>query len=843
MNARPALILKAFLAIACLAASLFLTSSKVQAAAGGIQNCTVSTTCVIGEFLYNDDSTPLTSATCTVTSKDPSGNNFLNSQSMTGQSDGWYAYSFTAPTTTGLYRTFVQCTASGDTVKIDKTFEVKEASTTDPTTIASAVWSYSSRTISSFGTIISDFWNNTTRTLTGTGLSSGQLATQSDVISVRDQVTNTTNINASTAAQINNINNITNEIRLELEKVVNAPIIENVLEDNPGNLSEKIKDTRSIANQVYVNNQYLLSQSARLGADWNKKDGRELFTIAMGIAEVLGEEGDSASSNTIFGQVNWLRDSWNWEVGDSIYKELVEAKKLTNDIKLALSDYDKSSSQAQAKVLVKKFIATEKLIGKVSDQNTASTLFAKIETTSALALKLDERGEEVDRVLGEYARGGQLSTAQVLEIQNRVLAVNKIPKASKVLAKLIPNDPVSIKNVLLGIRGLINSNKKFLAGASNKTLVNVWLEVGSVIFKTMATNPSTLISQDVNIKYYLPKEIREEFIIKTDPGLTVKYDAEKDQYYVEGVFTLAPGETRAWSIETKDIWEVTPDEIASLRKQAEELYKPLEKTAYYAQGVTLKSDIDASLDKIAAIQAAAVTPEDKIRSYREADLLRESVEQKISGMKDLVTQASATGNLFGFVGGAQTIAVWGLIVIIAAGFIFMATYMRTITAKAASKRSEPVKHVASGGRGMHPLKFIGVIVVTSTISASVTGYIMNRVVSKTYEEKLRVLGTQAQEAQPTVTPAPTTLINSDNLTQKEIKLTDMDAGTGGQYTVVVGDTPTGYLNVRNSPKGRIVAKAFPGDILIYLGEDTEWFKVELEDGTEGWVAKTYTTKE
>jgi len=62
------------------------------------------------------------------------------------------------------------------------------------------------------------------------------------------------------------------------------------------------------------------------------------------------------------------------------------------------------------------------------------------------------------------------------------------------------------------------------------------------VFKTLATNPSKLVSQTAKLKYYLPPEVEEEHVIEADPGLEVKYDVERDQMYVEGEFELAAGE-------------------------------------------------------------------------------------------------------------------------------------------------------------------------------------------------------------------------------------------------------------------------------------------------------------
>lgn len=855
-NARTKISIASALASMSFIAVAVFSHSEVMAAAGGIQDCTVGTSCKVGEFLYDDASAPINDAACTIASWYPDDTVFfaaLTAMDVPTQADGWYSKTFTAPATTGLYRTTVSCTVSGDTLTIDKSFQVNAVSSSDPNAVATAVWSYSTRTvqsIGSFGTLIADIWANATRTLTGEGLSSGKLATQSDVTSVRDKVdslsTATAITNSTTVTNnITDIKNITEETRLLMEKVVNKPVIQNVLEDNSVPLTDKLDGTRTMANQLYVNNQFMTAQTATLVSGWNKTSGKDLLDSIISLSNILGTTGDSSNTNTMFGSANWIRDSWSWDESAKVYDQLVATDKIISELKEGLADYQKTPAlYAQAKLLVKNSLALEKTIGTVTDKGNSKTLFSKIKGTTELAVKLDEKGQEVDRVLGAYTKSpGQAGTlSQVNGLKNQIIALNKVPGAGNALAVVNPQNKNSIKNVLLGLRGIVNSNKKLLSLGSGQTLINTWLEIGSIVFKTMATNPSTLISQTVDVKYYLPQEIKKEDVIKTDPGLSVEYDSEKDQYYVAGSFSLAAGQTRTFSVETKDIWEKSPAQIQSIRDQANELSKPLEKTAFYAQGISLKSDIMASMDQIAILMEGAVTPEEKIKAFRQAEILENSANTKLAGMKELVTQASAAGSLFGFVGGSQTIAVWGLIIVIAAGFIFMTIYMRTITAKAVSETNaqqgvketteEPKKQIRSGGS--HPAAFITVMLVSSVLSAGASGFVVNTIVSRSYEEKLQVLG--AQTAAPVATPVP-----EINYAVPEEDVSSL--GIGGQYLVTVSDTPTGFLRVRETPNGKEIGKVSPGDKLPFLEDAEGWYKVQLEDGTEGFVSKEYSVKE
>lgn len=62
--------------------------------------------------------------------------------------------------------------------------------------------------------------------------------------------------------------------------------------------------------------------------------------------------------------------------------------------------------------------------------------------------------------------------------------------------------------------------------------------------------------------------------------------------------------------------------------------------------------------------------------------------------------------------------------------------------------------------------------------------------------------------------------------------------------VVVKDTPTGFLRVRDKPSllGKEISQVKPGETLILLEEDGAWDRVRLADGVEGYVSASYVEK-
>lgn len=69
--------------------------------------------------------------------------------------------------------------------------------------------------------------------------------------------------------------------------------------------------------------------------------------------------------------------------------------------------------------------------------------------------------------------------------------------------------------------------------------------------------------------------------------------------------------------------------------------------------------------------------------------------------------------------------------------------------------------------------------------------------------------------------------------------------TGGvQKMVLIKETGTGYLNVRDKPGlgGGVIDRVTPGEKYLYLEEQSGWVKIKLHTGIEGWVSSQYTEK-
>jgi len=66
------------------------------------------------------------------------------------------------------------------------------------------------------------------------------------------------------------------------------------------------------------------------------------------------------------------------------------------------------------------------------------------------------------------------------------------------------------------------------------------------------------------------------------------------------------------------------------------------------------------------------------------------------------------------------------------------------------------------------------------------------------------------------------------------------------FQVLILDTPNGFLRVRSEPStdGEEIGRVDSGQTYPFLAEDKEtgWFKIEYEEGQEGWVSSDYSQK-
>jgi hypothetical protein len=408
MTATARITASAVVLASMVAAGALAFPNIARASAGSPQSCTIGSTCTIGEFVYDDEYTPVTSATCTVTSRYPDGSLYLNSQAMTGAADGWYAYSFTTPSTAGQYRTQVCCTVGTDYMCLDKAFEAVAASSSSAPTaseVAAEVWSYSGRTLTGFGSLVSDIWGHSARALTGFG------TLAQDIWNHNPRTTTD-----GSGGNLEEIEKTVKENRLMLEKLINKPIIQNFIEDDHTDLGAQLNQTKEVMADMYMNTQVAVSKLGVVLLSWEEMTAEEISSALVVVKDKLGQESDTGSSSTIVGQSTWLTETWGW---DQASETSDQAKLLLKSLSLVERKLNGAGGWKAAYTQAKEALALaeslEQGVGSSEDARESLTLYGRFNETQLLAQAWDEKQLEADKLLKGWDLSKYLPIRQILK--------------------------------------------------------------------------------------------------------------------------------------------------------------------------------------------------------------------------------------------------------------------------------------------------------------------------------------------------------------------------------------------------------------------------------------------
>ncbi|MBU1913277.1 MAG: hypothetical protein KKB22_07085 [Candidatus Omnitrophica bacterium] len=270
-----------------------------------------------------------------------------------------------------------------------------------------------------------------------------------------------------------------------------------------------------------------------------------------------------------------------------------------------------------------------------------------------IALTLQNLKQSVDLIPSAFAKDGpssQLNQA-VADIANRLksLAGDQGYDIGKLFESALSDSP-TIKDMRKStdeIQGasdvMIQLFEKKLGGMED-AFVSTSLEPGSVKFKVVAANPSRIKPQSIEIKYYLPEEVKPKDVMELS-GLALEFDAEKSIYYLyKQNLELAPGEVRSFNVEVEDIWIISDNKLAELNNRTDAVMAKIEKTEYYASARPIADSIYARLQEIRATQVDdTISRSQHIGIYRQNVIVTNEIKEDIDKLEK--TLATAGGPL------------------------------------------------------------------------------------------------------------------------------------------------------------------------------------------------------
>jgi len=368
-------------------------------------------------------------------------------------------------------------------------------------------------------------------------------------------------------------------------------------------------------------------------AKWGSYDAATLIGYVDTLETKLGASTDADSVETVFGKLNYIKN--NGGGGGSGTIDLIYTQAQATHAKL-LEVQTELGFNGKSTTAYDEFVAVKGYVDSV--ETTLATLDSR---TASIASSVTSVSNDLKTVTERIGKVSVDSFTQLFEVKS--------------------TDIEYLKNKIIELKAMADIDRLLLEKVNNQPIVKVVMEWGSVIIKFVIVNPSDSTTQTIPFKAFLPKEVKQEYIMDLG-GLAINYDTSTEQYYVTADITLEKGESVTRSVEIKDIWIISEDEITSLRKQANDLADGLKNTSYNAQGITLKTDINTRLDKVARKQKDNnATPQDHILAFRENQEDMMAIQDNVKGLKDLVLNSGAGNNFLASIGGIQTFATWGIV--------------------------------------------------------------------------------------------------------------------------------------------------------------------------------------
>lgn len=158
-----------------------------------------------------------------------------------------------------------------------------------------------------------------------------------------------------------------------------------------------------------------------------------------------------------------------------------------------------------------------------------------------------------------------------------------------------------------------------------------------VKLKIAVVNPSsTEVLESSPVRYDLPKGVGPGQV-KDAGNLSMKYDFDKEIYYLSGTVALEPAEQKVLEVTLEDVWTIPPEDIKGLEDHAALLTEKLKGTRHEAAGTSLSASIHSRLDTIAKPDVVeALSVRDRINRYYEDSVALDEAKATAGMLENLV---------------------------------------------------------------------------------------------------------------------------------------------------------------------------------------------------------------
>lgn len=150
-------------------------------------------------------------------------------------------------------------------------------------------------------------------------------------------------------------------------------------------------------------------------------------------------------------------------------------------------------------------------------------------------------------------------------------------------------------------------------------------------------NPLSTPLENQEVIRYLPRGVSPSDVIDAQ-GFEIKYDPERELYYLFKKVTLEPGQSLSAIVSFKNSWKIPINRLESLVKSATEYRDRLKGTQYEESSTKIFEELDRLSNQVKELQAKYDTPAEMIANFS-LNLTRfNAVEDGVKKLKELVEE-------------------------------------------------------------------------------------------------------------------------------------------------------------------------------------------------------------
>jgi len=165
--------------------------------------------------------------------------------------------------------------------------------------------------------------------------------------------------------------------------VPTTPPTEAVPEQKTADLNYKLKDTERLIYELYVNAQSLAADAQKLLGKSRTLTAAELNDQLVGMSQLLGSSSGTVDESTIYAQVGRLTDSWNFPALDPLERSLDQVSSSLDRLsQKSLGAFTKPEVK-DLNDLVAQTDLLQRLVGTITDTSAEPTVFGNLRKADA----------------------------------------------------------------------------------------------------------------------------------------------------------------------------------------------------------------------------------------------------------------------------------------------------------------------------------------------------------------------------------------------------------------------------------------------------------------------------